>query len=219
MKICFLTKIGKPYCKEAIAVTKKLTNDVDVFRGNRDDSFPPKVIDEKYDIIISYISPWIVPKSVLDKTIKWNINFHPGPPEYPGIGCFNFAIFDAAEQFGVTAHVMNPNVDSGMIVGTKRFKMKLDETVETLSMKTYESLYCLYKDFINYIATNDSLPKSNEIWKRKPFTRRELEDLSTINIGMSKQEIDRRIRATYYSGKPSPFLVLCGYKFEYNPER
>jgi len=219
MRICFLTKIKKPYCQEAIAFTKKLTNDIDVFHGILDDPFPSKVIDKKYDIIISYISPWIVPKSVLDNTKQWNINFHPGPPEYPGIGCFNFAIFDSAKQFGVTAHIMEPKVDTGMIVGTKRFSMELEETVETLSKKTYEALFSLYKDFINYIETKNSLPKSNEIWKRKAFTRGELEDLATIRISMSKQEIDRRIRATYYPGKPSPFFVLCGHKFEYNPKR
>ena len=72
---------------------------------------------------------------------------------------------------------------------------------------------------MNYILENDSLPKSKESWKRKPFKRRELEALATINTNMSKQEINKRIRATYYPQKPAPFIELYGHKFEYNPDR
>ena len=174
---------------------------------------------ENYDIIISYISPWIVPKTVLEKTKKWNINFHPGPPEYPGIGCFNFAIYDSAIQFGATAHIMNPKVDTGKIIGVKRFSMSKNETVESLSIKTYEAQLALFNRIMQHIFSNDCLPKCNETWQRKPFKRSELEKLATINPNMSKQEINKIIRATYYPGKPAPFIELHGYRFEYNPDR
>ena len=36
---------------------------------------------------------------------------------------------------------------------------------------------------------------------------------------LSKQEIEKRIRATYYFGKPAPFIELFGHRFEYNPDR
>ena len=94
MRICFLTKIEKFGVKDAIAFTKNITKDIDIFYGESCDHFPEEVKKNNYDLLISYISPWIVHKSVLDKTKRWNINFHPGSPEYPGIGCFNFAIFD-----------------------------------------------------------------------------------------------------------------------------
>ena len=71
----------------------------------------------------------------------------------------------------------------------------------------------------SYVVANDSLPKSDETWTRKPYKRSELEDLATIKTSMSKREIDKRIRATYYPGKPAPFMDLYGYRFEYNPDR
>lgn len=80
-----------------------------------------------YDILISYIPPWIVQETILEKTKMWNINFHPGPPKYPGIGGFNFAIFDSVKQFGATAHIMNPKVGTGKIIGVKRFSMSNHE--------------------------------------------------------------------------------------------
>jgi len=219
MKICFLTKIEKPGVEEAISLTKKMTEDFDFFYGDSASPFPIKVTKENYDLFISYISPWIVPKTVLDKTKKWNINFHPGPPEYPGIGCFNFAIFDKAKQFGSTAHIMNPQVDTGKIIGVKRFSINNDETVKSLSDKTYSSQLFLYKEILEYIVLHNRLPVCEEKWKRKPFKRKELEKLATINPSMREDEINERIRATYYPGKPAPFIEIFGHKFEYNPDR
>ena len=156
---------------------------------------------------------------ILEKTKKWNINFHPGPPEYPGIGCFNFAIFDKAKQFGSTAHIMNPQVDTGKIIGVKRFSINNDETVKSLSDKTYSSQLFLYKEILEYIVLHNRLPVCEEKWKRKPFKRKELEKLATINPSMREDEINERIRATYYPGKPAPFIEIFGHKFEYNPDR
>ena len=219
MNICFLTKKEKRGVKEAIVFTKNITKDIDVFYGDTIDPFPESVAKENYDIIISYISPWIVPKLILEKTKRWNINFHPGPPEYPGIGCFNFAIFDSVKQFGATAHIMNPTVDTGKIIGVKRFSMSNNETVESLSIKTYEAQLVLFNKIIQYIFTNNSLPSSGETWKRSPYKRSELEELATIKTSMNKQEIDKRIRATYYPEKPAPFIEINGHRFEYNPDR
>ena len=122
MKISFLTKKEKMNVKEAIAFTKNITKNINVFYGDTTDPFPESIAKKYYDVIISYISPWIVPKMILDKTKKWNINFHPGPPEYPRIGCLNFAIYDSAKQFGVTAHIMEPKVDRGKIIGINRLQ-------------------------------------------------------------------------------------------------
>ena len=219
MKICFLTKKDKFGVREAIDLTQAITKDIDIFYGNFSNPFPRKIAHENYDMIISYISPWIVPKAILNKTKQWNINFHPGPPEYPGIGCFNFAIYDSVREFGVTAHNMESKVDTGEIIGVRRFSMAKEETVKSLSKKTYSALLLLYKDIIDYFAENNSLPQSSEIWKREPYKRSELEDLATIKPSMSEEEIKKRIRSTYYQGKPAPFIKLFNHKFEYNPDR
>jgi len=219
VNICLLTKKEKPGVKEAIVLIKNMTKNIDVFYGDTTDSFPESVAIDNYDIIISYISPWIIPKIVLQKTKKWNINFHPGPPEYPGIGCFNFAIFDSAQQFGATAHVMDATVDTGKIIGVKRFSISENETVESLSVKTYKAQLALFKKIIQYIFSYDRLPRCDEKWRRKPFKRSELEKLANIYPNMSKKEIEERIRATYFPGKPAPFIELYGHRFEYNPDR
>ena len=219
MRICFLTKKEKLGVSDAILFTKTLTQEVDVYYSEDYKKIPSDIGLKNYDLIISYISPWIVPKSILKTAKKWNINFHPGSPDYPGIGCFNFALFDSANEFGATAHIMNPKVDSGKIIGVERFKISINETVETLSIKTYNAQLSLYKAIISYIIEKDQLPICEEKWTRKPYKRKELESLSRIHLKMSNKQIDKRIRATYYPGKPAPFIILNGHKFEYNPNR
>ena len=152
MKICILTKKEKYGVDEAINFCKNIAQNIDVYNDNNSNLLPPELIEKEYDILISYISNWIVPKTVLNRTNRWNINFHPGPPEYPGIGCFNFAIYNSAKQFGATAHIMDTKVDSGRIVGVNRFDMTKKETVDTLSKKTYKSLLVLFKDVLGLIS-------------------------------------------------------------------
>jgi methionyl-tRNA formyltransferase len=150
MKICISTKREKYGVSEVIPCTKRFFKELDVF----------------YDD---------VKNPILKKTKKWNLNFHPGPPEYPGIGCFNFAIYEDATEFGSTAHIMEPRVDSGKIIGVKKFVMDQTETVHSLNIKTYESQLSLYKSIIRFIFKSNELPVSNEKWKKKPFKRVELE--------------------------------------------
>tara|TARA_Y100000591_G_C21845651_1_gene708559 strand:+ start:2771 stop:3457 length:687 start_codon:yes stop_codon:yes gene_type:complete len=216
MRICFLAKKDKPGVKEASDYLKKNNYELDEFYGDLSDDLPKGLLINNYDIIISYISPWIVPKKVLEKTKYWNLNFHPGPPEYPGIGCFNFAIYDEVTHFGSTAHIMNSKVDTGKIIGVKRFKMEDNEDVVSLSKKTYKVQIELFLEIMSYISKNNSLPSSNEKWRRLPYKRTELESLSEIKIDMDTEEIKKRINATYFPGKPPPFICLGNHIFEYN---
>ena len=219
MKICILTKKEKPGVEKAISFTESLFDACDVFFGKMNEPLPEKLTKNYYDILISYTSPWIVPLKVLERTKKWNINFHPGPPEYPGIGCFNFALFNEAKQFGTTAHIMQQKVDTGKIIGVNRFAINKYETVKSLSDKTYDYQLLLYKKILEFIVLNNELPLCTENWKRNPYKRKELEKLATINPSMIKDEINERIRVTYYPGKPAPFIEVFGHRFEYNPDR
>ena len=36
---------------------------------------------------------------------------------------------------------------------------------------------------------------------------------------MSEEEVNKRIRATFFKGKPAPYIEIFNKKFEYNPDR
>ena len=51
------------------------------------------------------------------------------------------------------------------------------------------------------------------LWIKKPFTRKELNDLCRITNNMSEEEIKRRVRATTYPEMLGAFIELAGIKF------
>jgi len=207
----------KPGLDEAIEYLKTLTTDIEIYIGDVGDPFPVISRDSKCDLMISYISPWIIPKDVLELSTLYAINFHPGPPEYPGIGCTNFALYDDAREFGVTCHIMNPKVDSGEIISVRRFPIYKNDNVKVLTDRCYVFILEQFYEVINDFFEKKKLSFSDEEWKRRPFTRKELNQMSEINFEMSEQEINRRIRATYFPNLPYPFIVLKGKKFVYKP--
>lgn len=216
MRLLFLAK-EKPFVKDAAVLIRSSVNDADIYFGMLGDPFPAAALKKEYDYVISYISPWIVPKEVIVHTRVAAINLHPGPPEYPGIGCTNFAIYDGAKEFGITVHHMLEKVDSGSIIIVKRFPILLDDTVYSLTQRCYEYIFQAFKELLPYMVHSTPLPQSAEQWRRKPYTRKELNGLCRITKDMSDEEIRRRVRATTYPGMPGAYMELGGVKFAVEP--
>ena len=164
MKIALLIKKEKPFADQVINLVKNFNEHADIFYGSREDPFPTELARNSYDYLISYIGPWIVPKDVLKRTKKLNINFHPGPPSYPGTGCFNFALYNEENEYGSTAHVMDTTVDTGTILMTDKFKMSTEDDVVSLSEKTYSSLFTLFNILFENIKNIFEIFKSLVIY-------------------------------------------------------
>lgn len=218
-KIALILKENKNHNSKVIRFLKSKKIKLDIFVGKIGDKLPLKLKKKKYDIIISYLSPWILTNNILNKTKLYNINFHPGPPNYPGIGCYNFAIYNQEKFYGVTAHIMNSKVDTGKILGVKKFKINKHITLDKLINLSYLKMYELFKDIVNKTLTKELFVSSNISWKRKPYKRTDLENLCLIKKNYKKNEILKRIRSTYYPGYPGPYFIINDRKFEYNPKR
>lgn len=218
MNILFIAK-HKPFSEEAAALVHSNMDNAKIVYGEVGDPFPPALIEEKFNYLISYISPWIIPKQVLDNINIAAINFHPGPPEYPGIGCTNFAIYNGEKEFGITVHHMAEKVDAGDIIMVKRFPLFENDTVFSLTQRCYIYIYTAFIDVLNIIVSDGLLPESSEYWRREPYKRSELDALCAIKTDMSNEEIERRIRATSYPQMPGAFIELAGYKFRYESEQ
>ena len=171
------------------------------------------------DYLISFLSPYIFNAQQL-KAVKYAINFHPGLPKYPGIGCYSWAIYEGAREYGCTIHTMEPEVDAGKILYVSSFTIDEHISVAWLIEKTYAYMLVL---FYNFITDLDLYPKSRAtyVYKHnewgKKHTRKELDNLMRIEPGMAADEIERRIRATSYKGW-KPYIMLGGYRFKLNLE-
>src|SRR6187455_2216083 len=49
------------------------------------------------DFLFNYLSPVIVPERILQSIKRAAVNFHPAPPEWPGIGSASYALFEGDE--------------------------------------------------------------------------------------------------------------------------
>lgn len=169
--------------------------------------------------IFCFRSLFILPGSLLKKAKTAAINFHPGPAEYPGSGCLNFALYENAREYGVTAHLMSEKVDDGNILECRRFPIIKGDTVNSLLERTHLKLLDLFFDVASGIGiAGDShigtlLEKSKEEqWKGEARRMKELDRLSIIDPGVSEVELERIIRATYTDLFP-PKIIIHGYEF------
>jgi methionyl-tRNA formyltransferase len=216
--LLFLGKADDAYCGRALASCWSRFAPVTACLGRWGDPLPGEARDWRGDYIISYLSRWVVPEALLMRAAKAAINFHPASPEYPGIGCNNFALYENASEYGVTCHHMGPQVDTGPIIAVKRFRVAAEDDVETLLHCTYEHQLALFMEIAALLSAGKPLPSSTETWSRPPFTRNQFEELFRIAPDMSKEEIARRVRAVSYKDY-RPYIEVEGFRFEYKPDR
>jgi methionyl-tRNA formyltransferase len=197
----------------ALSYLELLNQNITVYRGEHGDPFPLVTLD-CVDLIVSFSCPWVLPNSLLNQARVAAINFHPGPPNYPGIGCTNFALYNNEEKFGVTAHHMQKTVDSGDIIATQYFPIYTHDSVKNLTDRTYHYLYYMFIKVMDKIINFGDFSKSSEQWTREPFTRKELNNLCEITADMTDAEVARRLRAVTFPGKPGVFIKLNGVSFD-----
>lgn len=212
-RILVLAK-DKPGLAGAIEYLRARAPLTELLTGQVGDAFPASALKWRGDILVSYLSPWIIPPQSLQSAAAGAVNFHPGPPEYPGIGCTNFALYERAREFGVTAHHMNPKVDTGAVIAVRRFPILDEDSVHSLTMRCYEHIEALFRAVFEAFFKTGAWPVSTESWTRPPFRRKQLDELCRITPDMSPEEIARRARATTYPGMPGPFVEIAGRRFE-----
>jgi methionyl-tRNA formyltransferase len=198
LKILFIGKAGDSFSRQAADFILVHYPSAKIIYSTRQQPFPQELLNWKGDLIISYLSQWIIPKILLENAALAALNFHPGPPEYPGIGCTNFAIYNKANEFGVTCHHMLSRVDTGQIVSVKRFPVYETDTVYSITQRCYSDIINMFYDIFSLLMNGEDLPASNEFWARKPYLRKQLDELCRLTPDMEIKEIERRIKATDY---------------------
>ena len=197
----WLVPIAREYCRAHCEMTES--------NGN----VPAYVLPHQWDYILNVMGEGILPESLLSRAKIAALNFHPGPPEYPGRGCVNFALYDNARTFGATCHHMIGAVDAGTVVEFQVFPIYPTDTVETVLQRTHATVLHLFYYVMELILEGAELPVSPLQWTRKPTTRADLNKLATITADMDELEIEHRIRATSYK-QWKPEMLFRGKRWE-----
>ena len=202
--LLFLGKADDPHTARAAEFCRRNFPGASTHVGRWGDPLPETAAGWSGGLIVSYLARWIVPAPLLARAAL-ALNFHPGPPEYPGYGCNNFAIYEGAREYGVTCHHMAPRVDTGSIVEVLRFPVLDSDNAGTLLARAYDFQLVLFYGVLGRIIRGEALPVSSETWARQPFTRKQFSELGRLTAGMTEQEIEKRKRALDVGAlKPAP---------------
>jgi methionyl-tRNA formyltransferase len=165
--------------------------------------------------LIAFVTPVIVPKTVLDQLGYGAVNFHPGPPSYPGWAPAHFALYEQADEFGATVHVMVEKVDAGGIIDLALFPVPQDTSVFGLEGMAYARLAFLFWRMAKELACEPLLPNALSVeWGGRKYTRRDYLAMCEMPLDISRDEFERRMRifGDNHFGVP-PTIKLHGVEF------
>ena len=149
--------------------------------------------------LLSVFSESVVPKDLFHAFGGGFYNVHPGPPSRPGWAPVNYALLDNDDSFGVTLHQAVQMVDAGRIIAIEEFPIPLNSNYHELSSMAFDALMRLIDQNIELLLTRGSLEpsaKASEItWGNKRKTKMNLLNDSTVELNISRHELNQKIKA------------------------
>ncbi len=223
LKILFLGRDKCKFSKKIFLYLRKNKIDVSFLKTNLKNN---KLILKKlnnfdksyFDYLISFRNLLVLKEKILNKIRYACVNFHPGPPNYRGIGCANFAINNQEKKYGCTTHLMNKKIDNGKVLDVRYFTLKKNIEINSLVKKTHALAYEMFLDFFKEIFKNNvsinTLAKrcKNVKWSKKIYNRKQLNNLYNINPKINKEKLNILLKATNY-GSFRPYILSKGKKF------
>ena len=186
---------------------------------SRHEPIPADVQRWEGEYIFCFRSYFYLRKALLDRASVAAINFHPGPTEYPGSGCLNWALYEGASHYGATAHLMNEKIDNGAILLCRRFPIAPTDNVGSVLPKTHQLTYEIMVEITAGLAQEGAAylaqriaASASERWRGLARKMVEVDRLQQIEPTCTRDELERIIRATYTPDFP-PEIHLHGYRF------
>jgi len=211
-KNCFYSRKIKNFLK------KNSTNLLYFESRKINETINKKYLRLSYDYIFCFRSFYILKNNLLKRVKKAAINFHPGPPEYRGSGCVNYAVYENSKFYGSTCHLIERRIDFGKIINVKKFNISNQNSVTEVLSKTYKSMFQQAISVIKNIKKNPKfvkiqISKNKKIkWSNKMKKIKDLNNFYEINKNIKKKDFLNKIRATNTS-KFKPFIKMYGKRF------
>lgn len=136
----------------------------------------------KYDVGISFLYTYKVPKQELEKAKFFN--WHPGI--HGGRNLAYHAITNRETHFGATIHEMDEKFDSGPIIYRERFDIENWMTAGDLVERSQRLLLEMFKKYIK-ILLSGNYTYANETWE-KYYSAQKINDYVNIDLDMHQKE-------------------------------
>ncbi len=167
------------------------------------------------DLVVSYLF-WEKIKEPLITGPKYGcINFHPAPlPDFRGVGGYNIAIYEKLKEWGVSAHFVDQDFDTGDIIKVNRFPINSEElTAFSLEQTTQDYLLELFKEvMLEFKLKKSGVPRRKQ-GNGRYIDRSEFERIRRITNKDSQEEIERKIRAFWYPPYEGAYVEIDGRRY------
>ncbi len=139
------------------------------------------------------------------------LNFHPAPlPDMRGLGGYNIAILEDWPEWGVSAHFVDDEFDTGDLVRVDRFPIdRARETALSLDIRSQGKLLDLFRWTADELAAGRRLPRAPQ-GRGRYVSREEFESLHAFHLDDPPDLRARRIRALWYPPHDGATIELDG---------
>lgn len=140
------------------------------------------------------------------------INFHPAPlPEYKGTAGYNMAILEGLSEWGMTAHYVDEEIDTGEIIEVFSFPIcQNTETAKSLERISQDKLYKLFVRIVNEVLAKRKVFKTTPNLGGRYISRAQMEAMKEIKEG---DDIPRKIRAFWFPPYDGAYIKINGHKY------
>lgn len=163
------------------------------------------------DLVLSFLFWKRIREPLIGAAGVGCLNFHPAPlPDMRGLGGYNVAILEDFAEWGVSAHFVDEDFDTGALVRVERFPMDREhETALSLDLRSQERLLGVFREVIDMAMTGVALPRRPQ-GEGRYVTREEFEARRVIDLDDPPEVTERRIRAYWYPPYDGATLALGG---------
>jgi methionyl-tRNA formyltransferase len=148
------------------------------------------------DLVISFLFWNRIREPLISGPAVGCLNFHPAPlPDMRGVGGYNVAVLEGFAEWGVSAHFVDEDIDTGDLVAVERFSIDPEsETALSLDLKSQDRLLELFRRVVDRVRAGEDLPRTPQ-GEGRYVSREELEGLRRVRPG---DDLARKIRAFWY---------------------
>jgi len=210
VRVALLVTRSHHLLESAVAVIKRLQLDVVTIDTASSEFHEGDDRILSCDVVFNFLSPRIL-RSIY--SARPTVNFHPGPPEWPGRGGASLAIFSGDSSYGATAHMVEKRVDAGPIVRVARFVISPGEGCASVFNRAEHACLELMGDCSEHLVREGRLPApTGDGWRRRPVTRKEFERWLIADAN-NPEELHSKVRAGWHPRFRGPYVFIHGYRF------
>jgi methionyl-tRNA formyltransferase len=162
------------------------------------------------DLVLSFLFWKRIRRPLIELGRVGCLNFHPAPlPDMRGMGGFNVAILEGFAEWGVSAHFVDEDFDTGDLVRVDRFPIDPAATALSLDIESQARLLALFEDVVDLARDGRELPREAQGTGRY-VSRDEFEAMRRVPPDEDAATLERRIRAFWYPPYDGATVEVAG---------